>query len=90
MTLGSRQAFAIVLLVGVAGTGILTSLLNQAGYGTVGSIVWFSGYATTIVVLWYGWFRDMDISGQTNPKGEREADEDANGATTPDATAERE
>lgn len=91
MTRGSRQAFAIVLLVGVAGTGVLTSLLNQAGYGTLGSIVWFSGYATTIAILWYGWFRDMDITGQTDPEAESTDGEGSDEATTAaDAAAERE
>jgi hypothetical protein len=82
MEIGSRKAFALVLLVGVAGTGLLTGLLNEVGYSTLGSVVWFTGYATTILVLWWGWLRTMDISGQTSPP--RETDEDGEDGPDPD------
>lgn len=67
MALSSRGLFALVLLVGVAGTGITVRLANVAGYGTLGSIVWFLGYGTTIFLLWYGWLRKMEITGQNDP-----------------------
>ena len=68
MALGSRGLFALVLLVGVAGTGIAVRLTNVAGYSTLGSLIWVMGYGTTIFLLWFGWLRHMDISGQTDPE----------------------
>jgi hypothetical protein len=67
MALSSRGLFALVLLVGVAGTGISVRLVNVAGYSTLGSIIWFVGYGTTIFLLWFGWLREMDITGQNDP-----------------------
>jgi len=67
MALSSRGLFALVLLVGVAGTGISVRLVNAAGYSTLGSLIWFVGYGTTIFLLWFGWFREMEITGQTDP-----------------------
>ncbi|MEF8785215.1 MAG: hypothetical protein V5A45_04725 [Haloarculaceae archaeon] len=75
MALSSRALFALVLLVGVAGTGITVRLVNIAGYGTLGSLIWLLGYGTTIILLWYGWLRKMDITGQTNPDEIAEATE---------------
>lgn len=73
MSNGSRAAFAMVLLVGVAGNGISVYLLNRAGLSTLGSVVWAVGYGTTILVLWYGWLRPMDITGGTDPEEIAEA-----------------
>lgn len=73
MALSSRGLFALVLLVGVAGTGIAVRLANVAGYGTLGSIIWFVGYGTTIFLLWFGWFREMEITGQNDPEEVAEA-----------------
>lgn len=73
MRLGSRGAFALVLLLGVAGTGISVRLFSAAGLETLGSIIWIVGYGTTIFVLWYGWLRPLDITGQTDPEEVREA-----------------
>lgn len=73
MALSSRGLFALVLLVGVAGTGISVRLINVAGYNTLGSILWFVGYGTTIFLLWFGWLRKMDITGQTDPEDVAEA-----------------
>jgi hypothetical protein len=80
MALSSRGLFALVLLVGVAGTGISVRLINVAGYNTLGSVVWFTGYATTIFLLWFGWLRKMEITGQNDPEEVAEA-------TAPEATA---
>lgn len=74
MELGSRKAFALILLVGVAGTGIAVRLVNAAGYNLLGSALWFVGYATTIFVLWYGWLRPLDLTGQTSPPTDRSSD----------------
>jgi|AntRauTorcE11898_2_1112593.scaffolds.fasta_scaffold63954_1 hypothetical protein len=84
MALSSRALFALVLLVGVAGTGIAVRLANMAGYGTLGSLIWFLGYGTTIFLLWYGWFRKMEITGQTDPDEIADATEssEANHDTT--------
>jgi len=81
MELGTRRGFAVVVLLGVAGTGILVYFLNVAGLNALGSVVWFLGYSTTVVVLWYGWIRPLDITGGTDP------DEIAD-ATTDDDTAD--
>jgi uncharacterized membrane-anchored protein len=79
MELGSRKAFALVLLVGVAGTGIVVRLVNELGYSLLGSVVWFLGYGTTIFLLWYGWLRPLDLSGQTPPA---ETDPETSGEPT--------
>ena len=93
MELGSRKAFALVLLVGVAGTGIAVRVVNTAGYSLLGSALWFVGYGTTIVVLWYGWLRPLDLTGQTSPPA-RDDDSDASPESTerdaPGATADGE
>ena len=81
MALSSRGLFALVLLVGVAGTGISVRLINVAGYSTLGSIIWFVGYGTTIFLLWFGWLRKMEITGQNDPE------EVADATTTEDAEA---
>jgi hypothetical protein len=80
MALSSRQAFALVLLVGIAGTGISVRLVNAAGYSLLGSAVWAIGYSTTILVLWYGWLRPLDLTGQTSPPADRD---DAETGTEP-------
>ncbi len=61
----SRNALllATVLIVGVAGTGILRRLLGEAGLNNLGVIVWILGYGGTVVVVWYGWIRPLDIGG---------------------------
>ncbi|MFC7134745.1 MULTISPECIES: hypothetical protein [Salinibaculum] len=74
MELGSRRAFALVVLVGVAGTGIAVRLVNAAGYSLLGSAVWAIGYGTTVFVLWYGWVRPLDLTGQTSPAADRGED----------------
>ena len=74
MELGSRKAFALVVLVGVAGTGIAVRLVNAAGYSLLGSAVWVVGYGTTVFVLWYGWVRPLDLTGQTGSAAERTDD----------------
>lgn len=84
MALSSRALFALVLVVGVAGTGITVRLANIAGYGTLGSVIWFLGYGTTIFLLWYGWFRKMEITGQNDP--DEIADATEAGETNPDTS----
>lgn len=86
MALSSRGLFALVLLVGVAGTGISVRLVNVAGYNTLGSLIWAVGYSTTIFLLWFGWFRKMEITGQNDPDDVAEATETGDTSTeTPDS-----
>jgi hypothetical protein len=61
----SRDALllAAVLLVGVAGTGIVRRQLGLLGLDTVGRLVFVFGYGGTVFAVWYGWIRPLDISG---------------------------
>jgi len=68
MELGTRRSFAVVVLLGVAGTGSVVYFLNVVGLDTLGSVVWFTGYATMVFTLWYGWIRPLDITGSTDPE----------------------
>lgn len=52
-----------VLLVGIAGTGIVRRLLGEAGYNGLGRLAWILGYGGMVVVVWYGWVRPLDITG---------------------------
>ncbi|MFD1685621.1 hypothetical protein [Halobellus litoreus] len=54
---------AAILLVGVAGSGIVRRLLGELGYNDVGALVFMFGYGGMIFAIWYGWIRPMDISG---------------------------
>lgn len=74
MELGSRFAFAVVLLVGVAGTGLVVRVLNSAGFSGIGVAVWIAGYGTMIGVLWYGWVRPLDLTGPTESEGDSGSD----------------
>lgn len=56
---------ALVLLVGIAGTGILRRFLGELGYNGVGRVVFVLGYGVMVFVLWYGWIRPLDITGPT-------------------------
>jgi len=60
-----REALLLgsVLLVGVAGTGIVRRLLGEAGLNDLGAVVWILGYGGTVLVVWYGWIRPLDIGG---------------------------
>jgi hypothetical protein len=61
----SRSALllATVLIVGIAGTGVLRRLLGEAGLNDLGVVVWTLGYGGTVVVVWFGWIRPLDIGG---------------------------
>jgi hypothetical protein len=67
MELGTRRAFVVVVLAGVAGTGILVRLVTAAGYPTLASLCWAVGYGGMVLVLWYGWLRPLDLTGGTDP-----------------------
>ncbi|MFB6161299.1 MAG: hypothetical protein ABEJ61_09020 [Haloferacaceae archaeon] len=52
-----------VVLVGIAGTGIVRRLLGEAGYSDLGRLAWVLGYGGMVLVVWYGWVRPLDIVG---------------------------
>lgn len=54
---------AMILFVGIIGTGVIRRLLGMAGYNTLGRLVFLLGYAGMVVVIWYGWIRPLDITG---------------------------
>ena len=51
----SRSALllATVLIVGIAGTGVLRRLLGEAGLNDLGVVVWTLGYGGTVAVVWF-------------------------------------
>jgi hypothetical protein len=57
---------AVILLVGIGGSGLMRGLLVERGYDAIGSAVFVVGYGTMVVLLWYGWVRPLDITG---PRG---------------------
>ncbi|MGM0590420.1 MAG: hypothetical protein ACQETI_02110 [Halobacteriota archaeon] len=61
--LNRKLLLALVLLVGIAGTGIARRLLGVAGYNDLGRLVFIVGYGTMVFVIWYGWIRPLDITG---------------------------
>jgi hypothetical protein len=54
---------AVVLLVGVAGSGIARRFLGEMGYDTIGMVVYVLGYGGMVVLVWWGWLRPLDITG---------------------------
>jgi len=52
-----------ILLIGIAGSGIVRRLLGELGYNDLGALVFMLGYGGMIFALWYGWIRPMDITG---------------------------
>jgi hypothetical protein len=54
---------AAILLVGIAGSGLVRRLLGELGYNDLGALVFMFGYGGMIFAIWYGWIRPMDISG---------------------------
>jgi hypothetical protein len=67
---------ATVLIVGVAGTGIVRRLLGEAGLTDLGVVVWILGYGGTVLVVWYGWIRPLDIDGPSRGLAEVEEGEE--------------
>jgi hypothetical protein len=77
MELSSRQAFVVVLVVGVVGTGLVQRGFAAAGYPGLGTAFWIVGYATTVLALWYGWVRPLDLTGPTDrSRADDESDPD--------------
>lgn len=84
---GDRLLLATVLLVGIAGTGIVRRQLGVLGYNGLGRLVFVLGYGGTVFVVWYGWIRPLDITGPTENQDVRPSREPGGGRAdpTPDA-----
>ena len=57
--------FALVLLVGVAGTGLVRRFLREAGLEAIGWLVFVVGYGGMVLVLWHVWLRPLELTGPT-------------------------
>ncbi len=62
-----------VVVVGIAGTGIVRRLLGEVGLNGLGRLVFVLGYGGMVVAVWYGWIRPLDIGG---PHGNEDRDRD--------------
>ena len=86
-----RLLLAAVLLVGIAGTGIVRRQLGLLGYNAVGRVVYVLGYGGTVFAVWYGWIRPLDITGPdesrelTRPRDESAESDDAARPSDPSA-----
>ncbi|MFC6785049.1 hypothetical protein ACFQFH_19425 [Halobaculum halobium] len=58
-----RLLLAVVLVVGIAGTGIVRRQLGLLGFNELGRVVFILGYGLTVFAVWYGWIRPLDITG---------------------------
>ncbi|WP_253738529.1 hypothetical protein [Halohasta salina] len=54
---------ALILFVGIAGSGVARWGLGQLGLTRLGELVFIMGYGGMVFVLWYGWIRPLDITG---------------------------
>ena len=54
---------ALILFVGIAGSGVARWGLGQLGLDTLGMLVFVMGYGGMVFVIWYGWIRPLDITG---------------------------
>lgn len=63
----SGVQLALLLAVGVAGTGIVRRQLGVWGFDTIGPVVYVIGYGGTVFLAWFIWLRPLDLSG---PSGE--------------------
>jgi len=71
MELSSRQAFVLVLVAGVVGTGLVVAGVAAAGYQTLASALWVLGYGAAVLVLWHGWIRPLEFgSAASDPDSE--------------------
>lgn len=58
-----RLLLAAVLVIGIAGTGIVRRQLGLLGFNELGRVVFIVGYGLTVFAVWYGWIRPLDITG---------------------------
>jgi hypothetical protein len=61
----SKLLLGLVLLSGIAGSGLARRALGEAGYSNLGVIVFIIGYAGMVFAVWFGWIRPLDITGPT-------------------------
>ncbi len=54
---------ALVLFVGIAGSGVARWGFGQLGLDVLGQIIFVMGYSGMVFVLWYGWIRPLNITG---------------------------
>jgi len=54
---------ALVLFVGIAGSGVARWGLGRLGLDVLGQIIFVMGYGGMVFVLWYGWIRPLHITG---------------------------
>ncbi len=74
-----RLLLAAVLVVGIAGTGIVRRELGVLGYNGLGRLVFVLGYGTTVFLVWYGWIRPLDITGPDTDRRTESAGDDGDG-----------
>lgn len=58
-----RLLLIALLVVGIAGTGIVRRFLGELGYNGLGRLVFALGYGGMVVAIWYGWIRPLEITG---------------------------
>ncbi|WP_277553342.1 hypothetical protein [Halobaculum limi] len=63
-----RLLLATVLLVGIAGTGIVRRQLGVLGYNGLGRLVFILGYGGMVFLVWYIWIRPLDITGPSEER----------------------
>jgi hypothetical protein len=64
---GDKLLLAVILLVGVAGSGIARRTLGELGYDTLGTIIYVLGYGGMVFIIWWGWIRPLDLTGPSGP-----------------------
>jgi hypothetical protein len=64
---GDKLLLAVILLVGVAGSGIARRTLGELGYDTLGTVIYVLGYGGMVFIVWWGWIRPLDITGPSGP-----------------------
>jgi len=60
---GDAAALAAILLLAIAGTGLVRRYLGLVGLNGLGRVVFLLGYGGTVLAIWYGWIRPLDITG---------------------------
>ena len=54
---------AVVMFVGVAGSGVARWGFGQLGLPRFGDLLYIAGYGGMVFVVWYGWIRPLDLTG---------------------------
>ncbi len=61
--LGEALSTGFLLLLGIVGTGLLSSYFENHGYPIVGEAIFVLGYGTMVLALWWIWIRPIDFEG---------------------------